>query len=178
MYAVALCGVSVNLHVNHSNHRECSQLDYSYSRISFSCSARGRGFHVELALAVPRARRRARRRVHSSRTPLLPQLCFRGTRIRLNVLPMVTTVLGYSTCVNPPTADTHAQCIRAPRLRRRAQPTAAATQRCCCLVARIQRRTYPRIADPLALCNRLLRIQRDCRVRELRVMPTGLHVMM
>ena len=79
-----------------------------------------------------------------------------------DTLECITTVciLGYSTCVNPPTADTHAQCIRAPRLRCRAQPTAAATQRCCCRAARIRRRTYPRIADPLALCSRLLRIQR------------------
>jgi hypothetical protein len=78
--------------------------------------------------------------------------------VRLNVSPRYSGTI--DTCVNPPTADTHAQCIRAPRLRCRAQPTAAATQRCCCRAARIQRRMYPRIEDLLALCSRLLRIQR------------------
>jgi hypothetical protein len=77
-----------------------------------------------------------------------------------DTLECITTVLGYSTCVNPPTADTHALFIHAPGVRCGAQPTAAATHRCCCRAARIHRRTYPMIADPLALCSRLLRIQR------------------
>ena len=77
-----------------------------------------------------------------------------------DTLVCVTAVLGCSTCVNPSTADTHAWCIRTPRLLHHAQPTAAATQHCCCRAARIQRQAYPRTADPLPLCSRNLRMQR------------------
>jgi hypothetical protein len=107
--------------------------------------------------------------------------------VELGYACIVTTVLEYSTCVNLPTADTHAQCIHAPRLPCRAQPIATATQRCCCRAARIQRRiiiywvsgleTHPGLilclthftfqnqiqAPPalaLALCSHLLRILR------------------
>jgi hypothetical protein len=109
-----------------------------------------------------RAPPRARTDNHAAAFTPLAHLCHLTVVFPRNsdTLECITTVLRYSTCVNPPTANTHAQCIHAPRLRCRAQPTAAATRRCCCRAARIQRRTYPRIADPLALCSRLLRIQR------------------